>query len=345
MVIHPITGVPEALSEGKASSVSTWNIWESSSILSSATVGSYRKDLALFTEFLSREAIAEDEVDQQVARGFTAGLSRRGLAPASVNRIVSAVRGYYRYRMQQGVTAVNPFSAVRSLPKNRHLPEFLFENEVNALIDFEPGDFWELRDKLFFELLYSTGCRIAELVSINIGSIDQKKHSILVLGKGGKERYVFLGEPALDVLREYLAKRPEHIDEKDSDAARALLLNRHGRRITVRGVSFILKKYLLQSSVMKCVSPHTFRHTFATQLLDHGADIRIVQELLGHANLSTTQIYTHLGINRLKDIYRSAHPHGRGKRPVPSGGTDMKSRTESPVINETVSKNEKEGNV
>ncbi len=285
--------------------------------LSPATVRSYERDLGLFSAFLEERELTENAVDGEAVRGFVASRSRAGDAASSLNRAISTLKGYYRYRIRHGFSEANPFDAQKSFRKSGKLPTFLFEKEIEGLLELPDEGFWGLRDRLIMELLYSTGCRVSELIGINLGDINLKEKTILVRGKGGKDRFVFIGNPAFTVLVEYLSLRSAHLAKDASpspgarDAGKALLLNRKGSRLTQRGVAYLIEKYLDRSTVAKRVSPHTFRHSFATHLLDRGADIRVVQELLGHAHLSTTQIYTHLGIGRLKEIYRKAHPHGR----------------------------------
>jgi site-specific recombinase XerD len=220
--------------------------------------------------------------------------------------------------------AANPFAEVRGLRTPKRLPSFLFEDEMARLVDLpetaaagraspdrgSDDGFWRLRDHTVLEVLYSTGCRVSELVALDLADLDLGTGTARVTGKGDKERNVFLGGSALACLREYLLKRTGRA-AGDADSAAALFLNQRGRRITDRGVRFILAGWLAQAGLGKRVTPHTFRHSFATHLLDRGADIRAVQELLGHASLSTTQVYTHVGLERLKKVYRRAHPHAR----------------------------------
>jgi integrase/recombinase XerC/integrase/recombinase XerD len=279
------------------------------------------------------------------ARGFVSWLTREGLSPRSVNRMVSGVRGWYRYMERRNTVASNPFAEIRSLRTEKRLPSFLFEDEMARLIEMpsrEPcadgNAFWKLRDRVVLETLYSTGCRISELVSLDLADVDLKNRTARVMGKGAKERNVFLGAAAVEALREYMSLRALHVGNARStepagnarstepvrfpatvrgalhpkgDAARALFINHRGGRITDRGVRFILGEYLARANLGKRVTPHTFRHSFATHLLDRGADIRAVQELLGHASLSTTQVYTHVGLEKLKKVYRRAHPHAQ----------------------------------
>jgi integrase/recombinase XerC/integrase/recombinase XerD len=289
--------------------------------LSPHTLESYRKDLEKYEQYLAACGLEAQSAGIEHARGFVGSLSRTGLSPRSVNRIVCGVRGWYRYMERRREVGANPFSEIRSLRTEKRLPSFLFEEEMAKLLELPAhapagGEgFWSARDRAVLETLYSTGCRISELVSLDLPDLDLKNSTARVMGKGSRERMVFLGAEALAALRAYIAERQRHVrrgdaePQADADAARALFLNQRGRRITDRGVRFVLASYLRAANLGKKVTPHTFRHSFATHLLDRGADIRAVQELLGHASLSTTQVYTHVGLERLKKVYRRAHPH------------------------------------
>jgi tyrosine recombinase XerC len=289
----------------------------SSRNLSPHTLASYRHDLSLYDAFLRERGVSEEEAGLTDARAFVSRLASGGLSARSVNRIVSGVRGYYRFRERFAGGGANPFSDIRSLRTEKRLPSFLFEEEMTRLLEL-PGrtgscgedPFLALRDRAVLEMLYSTGCRISELVSLDVTDVNLRERSAVVMGKGSKERIVFIGTQALAVLREYLLRRGVRA-ARDSDSARALFVNGRGRRLTDRGVRFILGSYIRTAGLAKKVTPHTFRHSFATHLLDRGADIRAVQELLGHASLSTTQVYTHVGVERLKKVYRRAHPHAQ----------------------------------
>ena len=278
--------------------------------LSVETVRSYRQDVKKFLTFLAEEGIREEEVDKQTVRGFLAYLSRADLSVTTVNRMLSALRGFYSFQVRYHNREYNPFETVRSFKKKNHLPDFLFIDEIETLVGLPDDTFTGARDRLLLELLYSTGCRISEVVSINVSAVNMKERTIRVRGKGDKERFVFIGEKAYRALRAYLPLRKQHM-KTDTGEINALFSNHHGRRLTARGASFLLQKYTDKLGSGKKISPHTFRHTFATHVLDAGADIRVVQELLGHASLSTTQVYTHLGVERLKQIYDQAHPHAK----------------------------------
>jgi integrase/recombinase XerC/integrase/recombinase XerD len=242
-------------------------------------------------------------------------MSSRRLAPATVNRRLSALKGYYEWRRRRDPDTVNPFTDSRTVKKGRRLPAFLTHEEIEAFLDHTGSDFAGIRDRTLFELLYSTGCRVAEICSLDVS--DVLRRQVRVRGKGMKERLVFIGTKASVALEEYLSRRLEHVAD-DPDSRRALILDLRGRRLTTRGVYYLVRRYAALTGMTKRISPHTFRHSFATHVLDEGADIRTVQEMLGHASLSTTQIYTHTGIERIKRIYRLSHPHA--KRTVNAGG-------------------------
>ncbi|MGO9308202.1 MAG: tyrosine recombinase XerC [Spirochaetia bacterium] len=287
--------------------------------LSPHTLDSYGKDLEKYDAYLGEHGITPQGAGVADARGFVTWLTRQGLSPRSINRMVSGVRGWYRFLERRGQLAGNPFTEIRSLRTEKRLPSFLFEEEMARLVEMpshEPcpdgEEFWKLRDRAVLETLYSTGCRISELVSLDFHDVDLKNHTARVMGKGARERNLFLGAAAVEVLRSYMTLRPLHARPSAAgEAAGALFINQRGGRVTDRGVRFILGEYLARANLGKRVTPHTFRHSFATHLLDRGADIRAVQELLGHASLSTTQVYTHVGMEKLKKVYRRAHPHAR----------------------------------
>jgi integrase/recombinase XerC len=285
--------------------------------LSPHTLASYGKDMEKYAGFLRKRGILEEAAGLADARAFVSALAAEGLSPRSVNRIISGVRGYYRYRERFGLGKTNPFADIKSLRTEKRLPSFLFEEEMSRLLDLpmkaDAGKedlFIRLRDRTVLELLYSTGCRIGELVSLDLTDLNIKDRTATVMGKGSKERTVFIGGAALSALREYLLHRTPRA-AADADSQKALFLNAKGTRLTDRGVRFILGSYLRTAELGKRVTPHTFRHSFATHLIDRGADIRAVQELLGHSSLSTTQVYTHVGLERLKKVYGRAHPHAK----------------------------------
>ncbi len=277
--------------------------------LSPLTVASYRRDLQRFATFITQGAYDFTQLKRKDARRFMGSLSREKLQESTINRILSTVKGFYRYCNRFEITNIAPFADTRGLQQKRNLPHVLSDQEVSEFIYGEAMDFKSLRNRALFLLLYSTGCRVSEAVSLHRSDIEMGKGRIKVMGKGGKERYLFLTPLAQDEISLYLGARDIKFPElKDKESG--LLVNLKGRRLTARGVAWIINSMVQKIAMDKHVSPHTFRHTFATHLLNQGADIRVVQELLGHSSVSTTQIYTHVGIERLRKVYAEAHPHG-----------------------------------
>lgn len=266
------------------------------------TILNYRIDLEDFRKFVGD--IDLEKIDYLSLRKYLALLKEKKLGTRSVGRHLSTLRSFFRFLTREGYLKTNPILSLSSPKLEKHLPSFLTEEEVVRLIEsaFPKNELDErgLRDRAILEAFYSTGMRIAELVGLNIEDIDFIGNIVKVKGKGKKERIVPIGDTATGVIRKYLGKR------KKQNVA--LFLNKNGKRITTRGVRDIVEKYIRIAGIKQGISPHTFRHTFATHLLNRGADLRTVQELLGHANLSTTQIYTHLTTERLKNVYDKAHP-------------------------------------
>ncbi|MFH1888718.1 MAG: tyrosine recombinase XerC [Candidatus Omnitrophota bacterium] len=265
------------------------------------TISNYKLDLNDFKKFLGDTAL--DKVDYLLLRKYLAILKGKTLSSRSVGRRLSAMRSFFKFLVREGHLKTNPITVLSSPKQDKHLPVFLTEDEVGKLIvAVKLVSERDYRDKAVIETFYSTGIRVSELVGLNIADIDFISGIIKVLGKGKKERIVPVGEMALSSIRSYLDKRKR---EKEPEA---LFLNKNGKRITDRGIRGVVSKYIRLASLKHGVSPHTLRHSFATHLLNRGADLRSVQELLGHVNLSTTQIYTHLTTERLKSVYDKAHP-------------------------------------
>lgn len=263
------------------------------------TVLNYRLDLEDFQHFL-KEAPLEN-VDYLTLRKYLAVVKEKNLAVRSISRRLSSLRSFFKFLTREGYFKTNPILSLSSPKQEKHLPVFLTEGEATKLIEAAVDkDERGLRDRAILETFYSTGIRISELTGLDIDDVDMIGSIVKVMGKGKKERIVPIGEHALSAIRIYLGKRKKHND--------ALFLNKSGKRMTVRGIRNVVKKYIRLASIKQGVSPHTLRHSFATHLLNRGADLRSVQELLGHVNLSTTQIYTHLTTERLKSVYDKAHP-------------------------------------
>ncbi len=282
--------------------------------LAEASIRAYQNDLRTFVEFCNNNGVFDaTSVDNGLVRRWIRRLTEQGLAATSVNRRLSALKGFFSFLENEGRIASNPAAAVRSVRTPKRLPEALFEREMEQLLDFPADDFPTLRTRVLLELLYSTGARISELCGTNVDDLVFRKRAILVHGKGKKDRYVFVGSNAFALLREYLPHRHEFLTRRGLADQKALLVNLRGGRLTARGAAQIVGKRVTEAGLAKYLTPHGFRHSFATHLLNHGADIRIVQEMLGHSSLSTTQVYTHVGMDRLRRIYKEAHPHARRK--------------------------------
>lgn len=279
--------------------------------LSPKTVTAYRNDLSRFAEYCESMGRSPEDADREILRGFLSGLSRQGLEPTSINRTSSALRGFFNFLIRMKHREASPMVGLKAMKTHKLLPTFLSEAEVEDILDKPNDRFTGIRDKLVLEFLYSTGCRVAELAGMNLSDLSIAEKRVRVRGKGGRERLVFLGTKAVEAYKTWLPVRENRLDHDNADASKALVLNSHGRRITERGIFYIIQRYTDVSGAGRRIGPHTFRHSFATHVLNRGADLRVVQELLGHANLRTTQIYTHTGIERLSAVYAMAHPHAR----------------------------------
>lgn len=274
------------------------------------TVGGYRKDLNKLNDYCQRQQLALESLTPSQARGFLMSTEVRNLSPGTVNRLLSALKGFYRFLMEREEIDVNPFSEIKNFKNPRHLPRFFFEEEIDSLLEIKVEDFASARDLFLLEFLYSTGCRISEALSLKLKTMEQNRETILVMGKGRKERLVCVGKSCREAFLTYQTYRKAHELSRHLEPTEALFINQRGGALTVRGANLIIKERLLKNNeVVKGGSAHSFRHSFATHLLNRGADIRMVQEMLGHSSLSTTQIYTHVGVDRLRDVYSSTHPH------------------------------------
>lgn len=280
--------------------------------LSPRTLSAYREDLRLFQQQCERSGCDPETASQAVVRAFMADLITRGYANTSVNRALSAVKGLYRYLVRFSICAQNPARDVDSLPSPRKLPEFLFEEEMKDFLAMPEDDsFGSSRDRALFESLYSTGCRVSEIASLRIDAVDLSSGRARVKGKGAKERTVFLNQSAVKAIAAYLPLRQARQDAtRPSDR---LFVNSRGQGISTRGIAWLLERYARKLPGCKHLSPHGFRHSYATHLVSRGADIRSVQAMLGHESIATTQIYTHVNIERLRDVYAKAHPHAGRK--------------------------------
>jgi len=274
------------------------------------TARAYRNDLTELTTFAhARGATHIEQVDNLLLRAYLAHLQKSGKARATVLRRMSSVRSFYKWLNRFGLSAHNPTVKVRTPPREKRLPRFLDPAEVEALLKIpDRQTALGCRDAAIFELLYSTGMRVGELVALDVDSL-LADDTIKVRGKGKKERIVPVGRFAIEALRAYLERRREL--GGDFQDPRALFLSRAGARLTPRAIRYRLHLLLKEAGIDKRISPHAFRHSFATHLLNGGADLRIVQEMLGHASLSSTQVYTHVTAERLRETYTQLHPRSR----------------------------------
>ncbi|MCH3915118.1 MAG: tyrosine recombinase XerC [Acidaminococcaceae bacterium] len=284
------------------------NVEKNCSIL---TIKNYHTDILFFRDFLEgrRELSHWKEVKVLDIRAYLAALNEKEYARKTIARRVSSLRSFYKYLIRESVIEVNPFTKIRTPKLEKKLPVFLEEFEINELLSKPDNSILGLRDRAILELLYATGCRVSELSGLTLDRVDLGNSYVLLIGKGNKERLVPIGHPAIKAIDAYCStSRHKIMTEFNVKEHGFLFVNCRGTPLTDRSVRRILDKYVTAVSLQKHISPHTIRHTFATHLLDHGADLRTVQELLGHASLSTTQIYTHLTTERIASVYEKNHP-------------------------------------
>jgi integrase/recombinase XerC len=286
---------------------------------SAHTVKNYRRDLDEFLAYLRRDRaddVEVDQIDHITIRDFLTHLSRKGNQKASVARKLAAVRSLFRFLYREGTLAQNPARLVRTPKLPKLAPCFLSIEEVETVLDLpDPATERGSRDRAVMELLYGSGLRVSELVGLDLGDVSLEERLVKVRGKGRKERLVPFGEKARAALGRYLATRRAILARRrTSRQPEAVFLNLRGGRLTARSVERNLEGYIREASLLLSVHPHVFRHSFATHLLANGADLRCIQELLGHASLSTTQRYTHVSVEELIRAYKSAHPRA-GKEP------------------------------
>ena len=286
--------------------------------VSSHTLRAYATDLSQFLTFLGDDPQPDDagsstgilqDVSRHTIREYLAELQRLGMSSRTLARRLAALRSFFKYLHARGICKTNPAKMVSARKLGKPLPHVLAVDEVGRLVEApDVSTVLGKRDRAILETLYSTGVRAGELVALQLNQVDLISGTVTVLGKGRKERMALLGSPAVKALRDYLAVRPELAKDK---GVRHVFVNNRGGPLTTRSVQRIVHKYAVKTlPTHRDVSPHTLRHSFATHMLNRGADLRSVQELLGHASLTSTQIYTHLTTERLKEVYKRAHPHG-----------------------------------
>ncbi len=276
--------------------------------LADNTLDSYNRDLNQFMGFLEKEQVKDvQKATRNVIMSYLLFLQKRGRATATVSRHLAALKSFYHFLLREKHIEKDPTANLESPKLEKKLPRILSVNEVEMLLNQPMGnDSAALRDKAMLELLYATGIRVSELIQLDLSHINLDMGYVRCFGKGSKERIVPVGSLARRCVSEYLQKgRVKLIKNK---AEQALFVNQHGRRLTRQGFWKIIKKYAKRAGISKQITPHTLRHSFATHLLENGADLRSVQEMLGHADITTTQIYTHLTKGRLREVYAKSHP-------------------------------------
>jgi integrase/recombinase XerC len=279
---------------------------------SAHTIKSYREDLMQAVDFfrtrLASQTPRPEQLTTRVLRAHLAWLSEQGYARSTIARRLAAVRSWLRFLCRQGTLSSNPAMGLRGPRQDKKLPHFVSREDMTCLLETPPANLpLGLRDRAILETLYSAGLRVSELTGLDVGDVDLDDGMATVRGKGRKERLALLGPPAVAAIQCWLPERQTLAGPRAATQP-ALFLNKNGTRLSSRSVGRSLEKYLAQAGLDPRTSPHTLRHSFATHLLDAGADIRGVQELLGHRSLATTQIYTHISTQRLRDSYHKAHP-------------------------------------
>lgn len=277
------------------------------------TIKSYEIELYKYKIYLEENNIKYINITKDEIRNYLKYLDKSQYKNRSISKNISSIRSFYRYLVSKDKISKNIFASIRNPKLERKLPNYITEIDMERILNFPnikeyKKTIYTTRDLLIIELLYDTGCRVDELVNIKLKNIDKSKNQIKVLGKGSKERIVFYGEYTSDILNNYLKERDIILKDKISDY---LLVSKESGKLTPRRVAQIIDEIMKLVAIKNNVSPHTLRHTFATHLLNNGADLRSVQELLGHSSLSTTQIYTHVSNERLRAVYLSAHKDER----------------------------------
>jgi len=278
---------------------------------SAHTIKAYRTDLAQFAEYVGPQSWRD--IDHVLIRGYLANLYERGLSKTSVARALAALRSLYKWLAQEGEVEQNPAALVATPKLPKKLPRVPTIEEVNTVLDSEMPECsaFNERDQVILELLYGCGIRNSELIGINLDDIRWSNEVVLVRGKGRKERYVPFGDSAKAAVQAYLPARQRVLGETGRSSERALLINLRGARLTTRSVGRIVKRIAVARGLSPDVHPHTLRHAFGTHMLEEGADLRAIQEMLGHERLSTTQRYTQLTVKHVMEVYDKTHPHAK----------------------------------
>jgi len=278
------------------------------------TVEAYNNDIMHYANYCENHGINLKKAEPYEVQKFIADLSAESMAATSVNRYLSSIRGFYRWMVRNNKRTDNPCASLRNIKTPVKLPSVLWEDEMAdfAALPDSAGILWPERDKALIMAIYSAGLRISEVVSLSIADLSQDLDEAKITGKGGKQRFVFFSDEAIAAIVEYLPQREARLKMAGIDGRKsALFINRKGQSISVPGVRWIISRYAQQSGLGKSIHPHSLRHSFATHLVNSGCDVRIVQEMLGHSSISTTQRYTHVNLENLKKTYAASHPHSR----------------------------------
>ncbi|MCQ2596282.1 MAG: tyrosine-type recombinase/integrase [Treponema sp.] len=279
--------------------------------LSDNTVTGYRNDFVHLIEYLGKDRELESIKKEELLISIGI-LSKKKMAAASINRYIAAVRTLFAYCKKTCYLEINPALELKTVKLPKRLPKFLTEKEIDDLCSMPERKelLWQSRDKAVFEMLYSSGCRVSEIANLKFSDFTDGFHAALIRGKGKKDRYVYFAQDAQEALKKYLDDREKlFVDLKLEDNVENVFVNQKGGPLSVRGISWILSRYSGAEGTNHQISPHALRHTFATAMLGNGADVRLVQELLGHSSVSTTQRYTHITTEKLIETYNKAHPH------------------------------------
>ena len=282
---------------------------------SSQTIISYSRDIDKFFRFLSEEGLDMEEVDQIVIRNFLTDELNSGVSKRSCKRRLCALRHFYKYMVRREMVKDNPFVFVSSPKIEKTLPKFLYKDQVREILDENKkrDDLLAYRDQAILSTLYYSGIRASELVSLELQSVSLPRRTLRVLGKGNKERIVPISEECKKDIETYMKTTRVELASRNKEGTKVLFLNDHGNKLTTRGLEYILDQIEQKAGSFVGLHPHILRHSFATHLLENGADLRIIQELLGHESLNTTQVYTHVTEESMKETYLAAHPRARKK--------------------------------
>lgn len=292
------------------------NVLERERRLSASTIHAYQCDLRQLIEFANQKGITDwSSLSIQQARFFPAKLHQQGLSGRSIQRMLSACRAFYRFLLKQGSVAVNPFAGIAAPKYPKKLPQTLSVDDLSGLLEQHNNSersILPLRDHAMLELFYSSGLRLSELASLNNTSIDFQQNQIIVTGKGNKQRIVLVGRKAVAALTAWLARRNELVKpQNNAQPENALFINKNGTRLSMRGIQYRLNQWAKAKGLGRRLHPHMLRHSFASHILESSGDLRAVQEMLGHSDIGTTQIYTHLDFQHLAKVYDKAHPRAR----------------------------------